>query len=355
MDTIVENNTRKFYGNVGKIIVGLLVTCILTGQVLWLIYDFILSFIPLFIFDRNRIKIPVCLITGFLIAIIVQVFRFTVVTVSSETVCIKRLLKKYTFELDKYYFYEKTEYKKHNISMLVFTRYKRYLILKDAAGKISRIRLYSFSAAGLYSLTDEIHKCKTYVISEERKAEVICDSWENEKRFNISVESIVLSEWKKVQVIISVWIGLAVLMTVWLIFTENDSYQTFELMGMVLVSLICILEIPYELVRTIKNAKRCPKFIEFKGEHLMIGEDHFIVSDIEKLSMTSVDRKSNSIYPVQRYMIIKTDMAKYKYWLGSEASMSLKEYKRICSFVRQAFINYPDKLEFKGKRSWLNT
>lgn len=87
----------------------------------------------------------------------------------------------------------------------------------------------------------------------------------------------------------------------------------------------------------------------------MVGNEHFNVSEIERLIMTSVDRKSSSIYPVQRYMIIITDTAKYKYWLGSEASMSVKEYKRICTFIRHAFINYPDKLEFKGKHSWLNT
>lgn len=355
MDTIVENNTRKFYASIGKIILGVLVTAILVGLIFWLFIDILSDFTNFISFFIYRLKIPICFFTGFLIAVIVQILRFTIVTVSDEKVCVKRLLKKYTLELEKYYFYEKTEYKKHSISMLVFTRNKRYLILKDSVGKIRKIRLYSFSASGLYKLIDEIHKCETEAISNERKERVIRDSWENEKRFDIPVESIVRIEWKKVRIIISVWIGLAVLLTVLLIFTDNDSYQTFELMGMVLVSFICVLEIPYELIRTIKNAKRCPEFIEFKGEHLMIGEDHFIVSDIEKLTMTSVDRKSNSIYPVQRYMIIKTDMAKYKYWFGSEASMSVKEYNMICSFIRQAFIKYPYKLEFKGKRSWLNT
>lgn len=47
-----------------------------------------------------------------MIAVIVQILRFTIVTVSDEKVCVKRLLKKYTLELEKYYFYEKIEYKK---------------------------------------------------------------------------------------------------------------------------------------------------------------------------------------------------------------------------------------------------
>lgn len=262
--------------------------------------------------------------------------------------------KKYTLELEKYYFYEKTEYKKHSISMLVFTKHKRCLILKDTAGKIIKIRLYSFTSGSLYDLIDEIHKRETEAISDERKAEVIRDSWDNERRFNVSSEDIIRSEWKKVGIIIAVWVSLAVCLTILLIFTDNDSYKTFELIFMVIVSLICVLEIPYELIRTVKNVKRCPEYVEFKGEHFMVGEDHFIVSDIKKLTMTSADRKSGSIYPVQRYIIV-TCTEKYKYWLGSEASMSVKEYKRLCAFIRQAFINYPDKLEFKGERSWLNT
>ncbi|MDE6103609.1 MAG: hypothetical protein K2F60_03685 [Oscillospiraceae bacterium] len=354
--TKFENNIRKFYGNIGKITVGLPVTGVLTGLALWLIIDILsdfTNFIPLFIIDS--MKIPVCLTAGFLMAVVIQVFRCTVVTVSSDTVCIKRLLKKYTFEIDKCYFFEETEYKKHSISMLVFTRYKRFLILKDAVGKVRRIRLYSFSATGLYSLIDEIHKHETEAISDERKAKVIRDSWDNERRLDISVKSIVRCEWKKVWIIVSVWIGITILLTVLLVLTDNDAYHTFELVLMILVSFICVLEIPYELIRTVKNARRCPEYVQFKGEHFMVADDHFIVSDIENLTMTSVDRKSNSIYPVQRYMIIKTDMGKYKYWIGSEASMTVREYKRICAFIRQAFINYPDKLEFKGKRSWLNT
>ncbi|MBS6314939.1 MAG: hypothetical protein KH444_05160 [Ruminococcus sp.] len=354
MDTIVENNTRKFYASIGKIILGVLVTAILVGLIFWLFIDIIsdfTNFIPFFIY---RLKIPVCFFTGFLIAVIVQILRFTIVTVSDEKVCVKRLLKKYTLELEKYYFYEKTEYKKHSISMLVFTKHKRCLILKDTAGKIIKIRLYSFTSGSLYDLIDEIHKRETEAISDERKAEVIRDSWDNERRFNVSSEDIIRSEWKKVGIIIAVWVSLAVCLTILLIFTDNDSYKTFELIFMVIVSLICVLEIPYELIRTVKNVKRCPEYVEFKGEHFMVGEDHFIVSDIKKLTMTSADRKSGSIYPVQRYIIV-TCTEKYKYWLGSEASMSVKEYKRLCAFIRQAFINYPDKLEFKGERSWLNT
>ena len=63
-----ESNTRKFYGNAGKIITGIFVISILTGLLLWLGYDLIRNFVVfvlLIVFDR--IKIPVCFITGFFI------------------------------------------------------------------------------------------------------------------------------------------------------------------------------------------------------------------------------------------------------------------------------------------------
>lgn len=48
--TKFENNTRKFYGNIGKITLGLLVTAILTGLFFWLIIDIISDFTNLFLF-----------------------------------------------------------------------------------------------------------------------------------------------------------------------------------------------------------------------------------------------------------------------------------------------------------------
>ena len=59
MDTIVENNTRKFYASIGKIILGVLVTAILVGLIFWLFIDILsdfTNFIPFFIY---RLKIPI--------------------------------------------------------------------------------------------------------------------------------------------------------------------------------------------------------------------------------------------------------------------------------------------------------
>lgn len=44
MDTIVENNTRKFYASIGKIILGVLVTAILVGLIFWLFIDILSDF-----------------------------------------------------------------------------------------------------------------------------------------------------------------------------------------------------------------------------------------------------------------------------------------------------------------------
>ena len=89
--------------------------------------------------------------------------------------------------------------KKPNIRSIVFQclclqNIKRCLILKDTAGKIIKNGLYSFTSGSLYDLIDEIHKRETEAISDERKAEVIRDSWDNERRFNVSSEDIIRSE-----------------------------------------------------------------------------------------------------------------------------------------------------------------
>lgn len=56
MDTIVENNTRKFYASIGKIILGVLVTAILVGLIFWLFIDILSDFTNFYSFFYLQIE-----------------------------------------------------------------------------------------------------------------------------------------------------------------------------------------------------------------------------------------------------------------------------------------------------------
>lgn len=343
----MESNKKIFHSNIGIIIFDGLLTTFAITLLLVLAYEFIAyNIITYLLYSRREIYF-LCLGIGIIAAVIIQCFRFTRVYIEQgeffKYVVIKRAFKKKYYRLGKNFFSEKTYCRKHG----AFTINKRYIIIMNKDKNYVVKRLYGFSANGLYSLIDEIHKTQTEMIPVKEKEKMIRDSWDSSLKLELPVEKIVKSEWKSVRFNSLIFIAVVVFLTIALLFFENDEYGNVKNLVIIMAASVCIIEIPFEIYRTLKNLKRCPERVEFIGDHLIIGEHHFIVSDIEKVIMTSLDRKSNSIYPVQRYMIIKTDMQKYKFWLGSENSGINDEYKIICGIIRYSFINEPEKLMFR--------
>lgn len=346
----MQDNKKIFHSNVGKIILDFLLVTLAVTIFLMCGLQIIESYNATRYTFFHSDNYFLCLPLGAIAAVIIQFFRFTVVSVSEEKVIVKRSLKKQVFMLDLYSFTEKTEYKKYG----AFTVNKRYLIAKENDENVVIIRLYGFSAYGLYGVINEINRIETEQLDKETKDDIIRSSWENNQRFDLSPNSIISLEWKSTRFISFIFIAVTAVLVILLLFFGNGGYRDIKSLVIIVASFICIMEIPFEVIRTVKNSKRCPEYVEFIGEHLMIGEQHFIISDIEKITLTSADRKSSSVYPVQRYMVIKTYEGKYKFWLGSESSMSVKTYKKLCDFIWHAFVKYPTKLKFNGKHSLLN-
>lgn len=352
----MESNKKVFRSNIGNVILSCMIRAIVIESALMLLYDLVdtvLYNIPLFLFETT--EMAACLTVGLVASVVVSAFRFTTVEVSENEVVVKQGFKKRVFELYRYIFIEKTEYKKYKGSVRAFVENKRYLIAKDNDENVVRIRLYEFSANGLYNMVDEINRIETESLDSEIKEDIIRESWENEQRFDLSPKEIISFEWKMVKFHCLIFIGLAVFFVIAVMLAGDDISTKTKHWALLIAVALCIMGLPFKIIRTLKNSKKCPEFIAYRGEHLLIGEYHFNISDIEKITLTSADCKSNSVYHVQRYMIIKTDMQKYKFWLGSEASMVLHEYKKLCDFIWYAFIKYPSRLKFNGKRSWLNT
>lgn len=344
---------KKYHSNIGKILLDGWLSFLAVCVPLVAIYEILKIFVKFpfyFLYETRKIYF-LCIAAGITAAAVIQLFRFTSVSVLKDRVIVKRLFSKKVYELNVNYFHEKTESVRGLLS--VHTFYRRYLIIKDRHENMAAIRLYSFSAPGLYNLADNIHKNQVELIDSQTKEKMIRDTWDEKLRFEIPVSEIIRLEWKSVRFISLIFVGLTAALTVILLFTVS-SYSKIKFFSLALVALVCVLEIPFEIFRTVNNSKRCPEWIELIGEHLMIGENHFTVSEVEKVTMTSLDCKSSSIYPVQRYMIIKTYDKKYKFWLGSESSMDKETYNIICGYIRYAFIEHPAKLKFNGKHSWLN-
>ena len=121
------------------------------------------------------------------------------------------------------------------------------------------------------------------------------------------------------------------------------TYLALAVMGFML-----FVWIPHYIFKFRKNIKRCPEEIYFIDNHLIIGEENFNIDVIETLSITSAESQSSSIFPVQRYIKIKSAGSKYVFWLGTESSMNDNDYRKIIRILKEAFINAPDKLKIIG-------
>ncbi len=342
----MKNKRKIFHSNIGIVILdGLIISLIITFLIV-LVYEFAAYNIIVYTFYSRKEIYFIGLGFGIAISLSIQIFRFTTVYIEQgkvfKYVVIKRLFKKQFYGLFENYFSERTHYRKRN----AFTINKRYIIIMNRNKKYDVKRLYGFSAKAFYDLINEIHKDQIEQIPREYKDKMIQDSLKNSSKLELPVENIIRLEWESVRLNSLIFIGLTLAIGI-IVFVLKDEYANVKYLALFIASALCVIEIPLEIIKTKMNIKRCPDFIEVAGEHLIIGEQYFVVSDIEQITITSLDRKSSSIYPVQRYITIKTEAQKYKFWLGSENSGINDEYKIIYGLMRCAFINDPSKLKFK--------
>ena len=111
---------------------------------------------------------------------------------------------------------------------------------------------------------------------------------------------------------------------------------------------------PKQLIAKEKNTVRkigliflgriCARRILIGGEFIQIGEDTYTYTGIESIRLTSPRKESDSIFPVQRYLTVRTCGKKHKYWLGSQSSFG--DYEKLCQELEQAMVFYPMKLEY---------
>ena len=114
---------------------------------------------------------------------------------------------------------------------------------------------------------------------------------------------------------------------------------------------MCVCMVIYSIgyrIRVKINEKRCLASIETSYQWLQIDGQNFNLGNIQRLDITSIQKKSDSIIPVQRYMKIRVENEKYMYWLGSSVSISDEEYQKLITMLEKFFATMPMKLHKKG-------
>lgn len=103
------------------------------------------------------------------------------------------------------------------------------------------------------------------------------------------------------------------------------------------------------LIWILLDQRKCPYKISRNGSFLFMDDKRFSVNQIDKVVMTDVNAKSNSIFPLNRYIKIYANNRQYKYWVGLEGSLSYQAYQELCEGIEKMFINSSSKIFYDKK------
>ena len=343
---------KRFRSDPGLAIVHFLVHTF----IIWFLLDicrYLLSYLPFGYFLSRGKQSVLIMISAFLSLIVVAV-RYTAVSVSGDRIEIKGPGRKYGYLLDES---EITQESRRSLSAGIFSSlYKHSLVIENKSGKKESIRLYLFSVRTLDALMNCI-----LTMQVERNNELVAknrtfrEMFYAEGSYHLNRDGIIQKEWKSVKKISLIWIILTAILLLASLSGYEGYYSVLQTYAALVAGLICVAYIPFSIFRTKRDAKSCPSQISFMGEHLEIDSDHYTMSGISRISITSAKLSSNSVYPVQRYLTVESYDGKHRYWLGSQSSIPMSEYLKLFELVNEAFLNRQDKFRIINRRSFWNT
>lgn len=236
------------------------------------------------------------------------------------------------------------------ISVLKFPVSHRYLYIQDMEST-QRIHLYAFTETGMAQLLQAIRVQRTKSIPREERQSAIKESLYEEIHCEIPRKQIVHLERRsllRITGILLLTLG-ALLIATFVSSRSGEGIWKLQFLS-ICVGITFLIPLGQSIVLQ-RNQKRCPKLLRLRGEYLMVDNAHFSVKSLQSVSLTSIAVQNNSVFPVQRYLIIQTSTDKLCYWLGSEKSYPNESYSEIYNLFKQAFILRPERLTFVTKRS----
>ncbi len=328
--------------------VFLLAECLLAELLLWVLPLILPIFIPI---SGRKVLLPaaaVCFAAAY------TACRYTTVRIRDGLVEVKNAGKRHFYSCEDCDFFSESQ---KSTGLSVFSPLYQYsLIVNHKDGRQEKLRLWCFRADDCDKLIQDID-----TIQMQRHNQAAADAktfYElhfGEGELQIDRKRITANAWKNVFRISVIWVVISAVLIV-LTLTDNawEYGGSFRTLAEIVMSLCCVAYIPFSIVKTKRNAATCPSKLSFSGEHFMVDADHYSAAHIQNVSMTSVKLESHSIYPVPRYLMVKTDAGIHRYWLGSQDSMTCSEYMQIVQFVNGAFLPYPGIFCVSSRRGLLN-
>lgn len=346
----MEIKIKEIKSNWKMTIETILFFTIILGIILnlsWYAFKFLSAGFIVFYYIQFLLEWPFCLITGFVLAVIIALFRKTSITMSDDIILIKRfgfLMEIPKADLIRFH----TKRTQIGYDWLQYTIRRRYIVYYNEKKEEKLIRLYDFNASDIETFFEKWRIQQSEHISPLEKSEIVYEAQRDPYSFYLSPDDILSSE-KRSLLKIAIIELIFSLSGILVIFLTKNEISLMPLVGLVItiLSILMLLIEPVRFYLLHKRGRTCPKSITYMGTFIMVDNNRFCLNEIMEIKMTSPRKKSNSIYPTQYFLCIEPkDGKKIRYWLGSESSFH--EYSELCSFVADSMITFSEKFRFIG-------
>lgn len=333
------SENRKYKGSFWIAAIRVIVYGILIGFVLGIIV---------------YIRWPEIFFLGFPVSAGIVFLRRTVVELEGNKICIHGTGHKECFDI-RQFAYPSVRRKTYIGSYSKYTDVECYLIFALPEG-YKRFRLYGFGERDLERVLEAIRSAQAGYLTEEEKAaiareyedevfEALAEGRKGYNEFSLPASVLIKKERKCLKKISLIMLGIiliAGIMDTYEIFVKNTF--SFQLLFLTMLALLLLIFLTVTYAGLGRKKRICAERIIIDGDRLRIGEKCYSYASIEKLQLTSPRRRSDSIFPVQRYMRVSAGGGTEKYWLGSEASFG--SYEELCQSLERGMVLTPNKLKF---------
>lgn len=313
-------------------------------------------FASLFYYLMRLFAWPGVMITALVITGIRCVFRRTSVTLSGDTVIIRRLRHMDRLLLSDF-IRPKTVESYVSVRFIGWVFRRRYLIFRGGAGKEIKYRLYEYSEKDLERVMQLLTRVnRTEHLAEADKTEILMNAFQNETEIVLDPRQL----WGCMAGRIGVFCicSLAAFVVFTFLFYKMlfipPQYDTgaalMQIIGygsilLSLCSLFLFCRTLWALACNVVLKASCPQKIAFVGNMLQIGQTVYSVNRIQQVTMNPPARKL-PLFGHYQINIVTLD-GTHKYWLGNTAGLGHGTWQTLCRNMQVLLISCPAKLTYR--------
>lgn len=329
---------------------------LLTGVLWYLPLGPLRHLLPLLFLMALFLEWPTVIYTALAITIIRCLFRRTRVTLSGDTVIIRRLCHANRLPLTAF-IRPKTVENFIGFHFIGWVFRRRYLIFQNDSGKEIKYRLYEYSEKDLEQVLQLLTRVsRTEQLAEVDKTEIMINAFQNTAEMPIAPGHLWQCMLRRLlPLCILSLAGFILFLTLFyrMLFLPPQ-YDTDSIIlkiigyGSILLSLISLFLLCRALWTLAVNAilkGTCPQKIAFVGNMLQIDRTMYSTNRIQQVIMNPPGRKL-SMFGHFQITIITSD-GTHKYWLGNAAGLGYTSWQTLCRNMQELLISCPAKLIYR--------